>query len=338
MVLTVVYPIIKVHSGIKTYVDTVIQGLAKINYPFKPIGIRKMEFSFFGEPIGGIASQRFGTMLHRRLNHPIHALSPEVSPSGVDVVTIHDIIPFLKREEFIKSSYDRSAYSMMFGRALNSKILLVSTKVVKQELINALGLDDVRVRVIYQGIDSSKFYRDKINLFPNNGKVHLVTIGDYNPRKRFDILYDIVSRNKEYELYHIGPINSWKERANRLIDFARKAGNIFPLGEVDDVTLRRYISSSDLFVYISEAEGFGLPPLEAMACGTNVLLNELPIFRETVGDLGFFSKVERFEESIETALKSRKDPEALRNRAIQFSKEKEIDDLVSVYVQLEQAK
>lgn len=333
--ITVVYPIIKVHSGIKTYVDTVLQGLAKINYPFKPIGIRKVEFSPFGEPVGGIASQRFGTMLHRGLVHPIHALAPEVSPNKVDVVTVHDIIPFLKREEFIKTGYDRSAYNMMFGRALNSKILLVSTKVVKQELLNALGLDDARVRVVYQGIDSSKFYRDEVNLFPDNGKVHLVTIGDYNPRKRFDILYDVVSRNKEYELYHIGPINSWKDRANRLIDFAKKAGNIFPLGEVDDETLRKYLSNSDLFVYISEAEGFGLPPLEAMACGTNVLLNELPIFRETVGDFGFFSKPENFDESIAIALKYRKDPETLRKRAIQFSREKEIDDLISIYHELE---
>ncbi|MGC8618250.1 MAG: glycosyltransferase [Thermoplasmata archaeon] len=333
--LTVVYPIIKVRSGTKTYVDTVLTGLEKINYPFKPIGIRKMEFSFLGEPVGGIASQRFGTMLHRGLDHPVHALAPEVSPKDVDVVTIHDIIPFLKREEFIKTGYDKSAYNMMFGRALNSRILLVSTKVVKQELINALGLDDARVRVVYQGIDSSKFYRDEANLFPENGKIHLVTMGDYNPRKRFDILYDIVSRNKEYELYHIGPINSWKERANRLIDFAKKAGNIFPVGEVDDATLRRYLSNADLFVYISEAEGFGLPPLEAMACGTNVLLNALPIFRETVGDYGFLSELERFDESIGVALRNRKGPETLRNRAVQFSIEKEINDLVSIYGELD---
>ncbi len=334
--LTILYPKIKVRSGTRTYVETILRGLEKINYPFKYIGVRKVEVSFFGEPVGGIASQRLGTLLHRGLSHPVHALAPEVSPKGVDVVTIHDIIPFLKREEFIRTRYDRSAYKMMFGNALNSRILLVSTNVVKGELVSALGLEEGRVRVVYQGIDASKFYRDGTSPFPDNGKIHLVTTGDYNPRKRFDILYDIVSKHKEYELYHIGPVNSWKERANRLMEFAKRAGNIFPLGEVNDTTLRKYLSNSDLFVYISEAEGFGLPPLEAMACGTNVLLNDLPIFRETVGDFGFLSEVGKFEDYIEFALRNKKDPETLRNRALQFSVEKEISDLVSIYGELEE--
>jgi len=51
-------------------------------------------------------------------------------------------------------------------------------------------------------------------------------------------------------LYHIGPVNSWKERAEMLRETASKAGNIRLLGAVDDKTLRRYISNADAFVYI----------------------------------------------------------------------------------------
>jgi glycosyltransferase involved in cell wall biosynthesis len=43
-------------------------------------------------------------------------------------------------------------------------------------------------------------------------------------------------------------------------------------------------SAADAFVYPSEHEGFGLPPLEAMACGTPVLASNIPIFKEILGD------------------------------------------------------
>ena len=51
-------------------------------------------------------------------------------------------------------------------------------------------------------------------------------------------------------LYHIGPVNSWKERPEMLRETASKAGSIGLLGAVDDETLRRYISNADAFVYI----------------------------------------------------------------------------------------
>ena len=333
--LTIVYPKIKVASGTKSYVDTVLGGISEAHYPFSSVGIRKIEFSVSGKPLGGIVSQRMGLLLHRNLSHPIHALVPEVSPEGVDVVTIHDIIPFLKSSEFIKTAYDRSAYNMMYERALKAKILIVSTETVKKELVTSLNIGEERVRVIYQAIDSSKFARSENNPYPDNGKVHLVTVGDFNPRKRFDLLYEMVSRNKDVELYHLGPVNSWKDRASKLADLAKKSGNIFLKGEVNEETLIRYLSNADLFVFITEAEGFGIPPIEAMSCGTNVVLNDLPIFKETIGEFGFLSSIDRFEETISYALKNKKKSEVLRNHSLKYSIKKEIADLLSIYQEIE---
>ena len=62
-----------------------------------------------------------------------------------------------------------------------------------------------------------------------------------------------------------------------LRETASKAGNIRLLCVVDDETLRRYISNADASFYISDGEGFGLPPIEALACGTNVVVND-PLF------------------------------------------------------------
>jgi glycosyltransferase involved in cell wall biosynthesis len=334
-VLTIVYPKIRVFSGIKTYVETVLKGLTDAKYRFTPVGVRKMEFSLSGKPIGGIASQRLGLSFHRNLGHPIHALVPELSPEGVDIVTIHDIIPVLKPSEFIKTGYDKSAYGLMYDRALKARTFVVSTETVKRELMTALNIEDERVEVIYQGIDSAKFAPNRNNPFPDNGKVHLITVGDFNPRKKFDQLYEIVSKEKDMELYHLGPVNSWSERASSLAEFARKSGNIFLKGEVDEQTLTGYLTNADLFVFISEAEGFGLPPIEAMACGTNVVLNDLPIFRETVGEFGFLTSIDKFADTLNYALKNKKSAEVLRNRSLNFSINKEITDLIKIYSKYE---
>jgi len=110
-----------------------------------------------------------------------------------------------------------------------------------------LKIEEERIAVVYENLDHSKFYPDGNNLYPHDGKIYLIIIGDFNPRKRFDLLFKIVSRNRDMTLYHTGPVNSCKERAEMLRETASKAGNIRLLDAVDDETLRRYISNADAF-------------------------------------------------------------------------------------------
>ncbi|MEM3257248.1 MAG: glycosyltransferase family 4 protein [Thermoplasmatales archaeon] len=336
--LTVIYPKVKVLSGNKFYAESILGGLRNAGYQFKSVGIRKIEISLFGKPFGGIASQRIGLMLHRFRDHPIHALVPELSPEGVDIVTIHDIVPFTEKEKFIRNSYDERAYMHMYGNAIKAKVLIASTNIGKEELIKALNIESSRIRVIYEAIDSKRFHYVENNPYPDDGKVHLVTVGDFNPRKRFDILYDLASRNKDWTLYHIGPVNSWTSRYRELRQFASNYGNIRILGPKPDEELRAYLSHADLFVYASDAEGFGLPPIEALACGTNVVVNDLPVFRETLDGVAFISPMEKMEETIARALATRKERNTLIEYASRFFLEREIDQLIDLYNEFENEK
>jgi glycosyltransferase involved in cell wall biosynthesis len=333
--LTIVYPKLRTPSGNKTYSDRIIHGLSDAGYEFKKVGIRKIEFSLGGKPVGGIASQKMFTSLHSFRDHPIHSLVPEITPKGGEIVTVHDIIPFIESSKFITSGYDRSAYKLMYGNALNASVIISPTKTGKDQLISNLKLGEDKVRVVYESVDERKFYFDPVNPYRDNGKIHLLTVGDFNPRKRFDILFDIVSKMDDIELYHIGPTNSWSERALQLKKMISDKKNIFMLGIVDDSMLRRYYSHADLFVYISDAEGFGLPPIEAMACGTNVLVNDIPVFRETMGNIGFVSGVENFGESIRLALEKRHDRTLLLEYARNFSIKREIESLIAIYKEFE---
>jgi Glycosyltransferase len=332
--LTIVYPKISVPSGNKSYANRILKGLEKRNYKFRSVGIRKIEFSIGGKPMGGIISQNIQLRLHRFKDHPIHALVPEVAPRNCDVVTVHDVIPLKKNDSFISSVYDRKAYEIMYRNAINSRILISSTNVGVKEIEEGLGVSRDRIMVVYESIDHDIFYPDKKDPYPNDGKYHLITVGDFNPRKRFDILFEIFGGREDITLYHIGPINSWRAYYERSKKIAEKFSNIKILGPKDSATLRRYLSNAHLFVYYSEAEGFGLTPIEALATGTNVLVNPLDVFRETIGDVAFFSDKDNFLETAYKAIDNPRKPEYLVEYSMKYSLEREISDLIKIYESL----
>jgi len=153
----------------------------------------------------------------------------------------------------------------MHSNALNAWKLLSSTNFGKEEIIREIDIPAERIEVVYGSIDHSKFLPGVENPYLHDAKIHLITVGDFNPRKRFDIPFDIVSKNSDLELYHKDPVNSWKERASKLMKFVSDYPNIRVLGAVGDEILRKYISNADAIVYIPDAEGLGLPSLEALA-------------------------------------------------------------------------
>lgn len=327
---TIVYPVSAIQTGYKRYVDGLLKGLKNIHYHFEERGIRKIEFSIRGKPVGGIISRYLAANINHFRNWPVHALTSEVAPRNADITTVHDIIPLTYPSTLIRGRYNDIAYSLSFKNALDSKIIVAPSFWVKKQLVD-LGISEERVRVIHEGIDFTIFYPDFSTPYPDNGKIHLVTVGDFNPRKRFDLLYDIVSRNRDLELYHIGSANSWNDIASELRYTAEKSENIRVLGKRDDIELRRYLTSADAFVYISEDEGFGLPPIEALACGTNIVVNDIPIFRETVGGVATLSDIDSFEESILRTVEGKKSKNALIDSAHRYSIEKEVSEYVELY-------
>jgi len=86
-------------------------------------------------------------------------------------------------------SYDKKSYNLMYGNTLNASMLISSTKLGKEELMRELKIEEERIAVVYKSIDHSKFYPDGNNLYPHDRKIHLVTVGDFNPRKRFDLIF-----------------------------------------------------------------------------------------------------------------------------------------------------
>lgn len=287
--ISLIYSTSKVGTGLGKYSERLIKGLTAIEVPFERIPIVKREYSIAGKPLLGNLSQVVGTRIKRPKGEVVHSLSPEVIHPKSDVVTVHDVIPLKMKDVFSGTYYRSKGNELIFGRLKELKNIIVFTEVGKRDLIELAQVDEKRISVVQQSVDHEQFYREEDPSLRSEGKKLIVTVGDLNPRKRYDLLFEAIGGNEEYEVIHIGPTNAWDQRKAELDRLVGKFNNIRMIGAVDQITLRRYISSADLLVHLSHAEGFGSTPVEAMACGTNVLVNDLDIFRETMGKLAFFT-------------------------------------------------
>ena len=114
----------------------------------------------------------------------------------------------------------------------------------------------------------------------------IVFVGNIKKHKGLGILCDAFIKAKnnglQYKLIIIGEKKNFRSSDNSIMEKINNIKNedIYFTGNVSNATLLHYLSQAALLVQPSLYEGFGLPPLEAMALGTCVLVSDIPVFRE----------------------------------------------------------
>ena len=166
-VVDVVYPIIKNPTGNRSYAERILKGLNEAEFGHRELGIRKIEISLRGNPFGSIIYQYLGLKmksLSLANSHSIHSLVPELTPKNEDIITLHDIPAFIQSAKFMTGSYYKKSYNLIYGNALNARMLISSTKFGKEELMRELKIEEERIAVVYESIDHLKFYPTEIIL------------------------------------------------------------------------------------------------------------------------------------------------------------------------------
>ncbi len=329
--ITIVSPKILGFSGTASYAHNVLRGLEQSGIEYDIKFLRKREISLFGKPFFGIFYQALAANLVSSSTPVVHALSPEVVTRHTNVVTIHDIIPFTQPDVYMRTLYDKIAYNVAFKKSLKVENLLVSTNYGKKQMLEHLDVKEEQLRVVNHCIDHEKYFFDPNSPFESE-TTNIVTMSDFNPRKRIDVAVQAMKELPEISFFHIGPTQGWKSNFERIKEIAKDSDNIHFLGPLPVEEARRYLSNADVFVYLSDEEGFGYPILEAMACGTNVLINRIPVFEELFSDVANFCDLNSFSpEDIKNAIKKKKDRKTLEDFSNKFSVERMSRDLISVY-------
>ena len=203
------------------------------------------------------------------------------------ITSVHDF-SFILYKDFHPKERIEYFEKYFFKNIVKSDLIITGSNFTKQEILKRLNFDEEQVKVIYHGIDNSlfKIYND-IELTFELPKKFILSVGSIEPRKNLIGLLKAYNRlpihiKNEYHLVLAG-FKGWNNK--EIMDLINKNKKyIHYLGYISDIELAKVYNLASLFVYPSFYEGFGLPPLEAMACGTPVITSNVSSLPEVGGD------------------------------------------------------
>jgi glycosyltransferase involved in cell wall biosynthesis len=216
-------------------------------------------------------------------------------PGVRNVVVIHDLC-YLLHGQFM-TAHDRDYYRTLVPRALRraDRVIAVSNN-VRRELGEHLGLRAERIALVPPAIERARFHPRATEEIERVTQAHGVSgpyilyTGTVEPRKNLTGLLDAYaalpeSLRETFSLVLVGGQGWLQTDILRRLD-ELSALSIVRTGYVSDADLPALYSGARLFVYPSIYEGFGMPPLEAMACGVPVITSDSSSLPEVVGDAG----------------------------------------------------
>ncbi|MBI2068859.1 MAG: glycosyltransferase family 4 protein [Candidatus Yanofskybacteria bacterium] len=227
-----------------------------------------------------------------------HFLIAPLNPYCRRVMTFHDL-SYLRFKEFFSLRRDlwhRFQIKSFGKKNLPDKIIAVSES-TKNDLIEKYGIEPDRIEKIYSGIpvmtarpDGEKLeeFRKRNDL---SGKF-ILFLGKLEPRKNIPTLikaFDHLKDSGKFPDLHLVIVGAkgWLfEDIFREAETSSHKSKIIFKDYIEDEDKKFYYSLASAFVYTSFFEGFGFPPLEAMACGTPVVASNNSSLPEVVGDAG----------------------------------------------------
>lgn len=228
-------------------------------------------------------------------HHASHRMSPPSKKTRL-VVTIFDLTPIKHPTYHTKGMISR--YISDFPHLLkNADKVIAISNCTKNDIIEHFDIAEERVQVTplaanddYKQI-SDKHAIDKIKGIYDIDKDYILFVGTLEPRKNlvnllkaYCILPDYLKR--DYALVLCGKKGWYYEEIFETVRELKLENKVIFTGYVPDKDIPLLMNGAAVFVYPSFYEGFGLPPLEAMACGTPVISTNVSSIPEVVGDAG----------------------------------------------------
>jgi glycosyltransferase involved in cell wall biosynthesis len=224
--------------------------------------------------------------------HGVLNVMPLASPVP-SVVTIHDLSPFLFPQTFrrVNRIYTRWAIRVACRRA--ARILAVS-EFTKQEIVRWMRVPPERVVVTYNAADErfAPPSAEELAIFRRQKGLperFVLFLGTLEPRKNLPLLLDayaMVARSIDAPLLVAGSQGWLYEPVLAKAEQLGLGDRLRFVGYVDQADQHLWYAAATVFAFPSLYEGFGMPPLEAMASGTPVVVSSSSSLPEVVGDAG----------------------------------------------------
>jgi glycosyltransferase involved in cell wall biosynthesis len=249
----------------------------------------KMERRFF---LGGLA-RRTGARL-------LHLPDPPGTPIDMRVpriVTCLDLIPLVLAADYLAPVPGARAlqWARDFARYRTARRVIAISDATRKDLLRHLGIAPERVDVVHLGVDHDRFSavevdgeRELLRARLGFDAPFLLCLGASDKRKNLPLLVRAYGRSgvaADVKLVFAGPISaSQRQRLEEATARSGVVGRVHILGYIEDALLVALFRHCLAYVFPSSYEGFGLPILEAMACGAPTLTSTLSALGEVAGD------------------------------------------------------
>jgi len=280
--------------------DIRVTAVGDINF-LKETFLKTQDIFPYRSPIYSLREQIEGSLLIQRFRKAIdvfhfpHYNVPWFLPKN-SVVTIHDLIQFLFPDYF--GRIKRFGAAFILRNALKGAgRVIVGSELTAKDLGKHYPAFKDKVRVVKNGIAKAfnPLSEDEVIHFKKNKGIrdYILYVGNRKPHKNIKRLLEafpvIKRKHGALQLIIIGekfaevdPVKVWRE------NFGLDGDAIKEIIKVSDQELRRYYCGARLLVQPSLYEGFGLPPLEAMACGCPVVVSNVASLPEVCGDAAYY--------------------------------------------------
>jgi len=267
------------------------------------------------------------------------------------VVTVHDV-SFIRYPEAHPA--DRIRDMERFPEAIEkADAIITDSYFTARELSDCFSVNSAKVVPIHLGVTSQYYPRNENQVisclqgYDLTYQSYVLVVGTLEPRKNLRLVLDAyrsmpVKLQERYPLVVIG-MKGWgsDDQLDKDMAFLINSGRLRLLGYVPLDEMPLLYAAAKLFVYPSKYEGFGLPPLEAMASGTPVITSNRASLPEVVGDAGIQVDAENTEMLLHAMLEVLGDDEKSRMmiqqglmQSAKFSWERCAASTIEVYKQV----
>lgn len=228
---------------------------------------------------------------------------------GVDVCLVQNFTPFLFSRKINYVAYihdflffdypkyytriERIVFKLMKFTAKYAKKIITISKSEQQRIAKYTKRPIESINVVYHGVSDDfkqssaqdKQLLEKYNL----PKKYILFLGRINTRKNIQILLDSISEiDSSFKLVIVGKKDHKTFNIEKYIENPNISNRVILLGHVEFQDLTRIVSNAHLFIFPSFAEGFGLPPLEAMKSGAPVIVSNATCLPEICSDAALY--------------------------------------------------
>lgn len=277
-----------------------------------PGGVRGLQAKLDARLVGSGAGQ---------LWHSTYFTLPPVGWRGAQVVTVHDMI-YERFPELFDRSWLDGARARRERCVRTADAIIAISETTRSDLQQFYGVEPARVHVVpnahasvFRRLDEPAADDDRVSTTTGSlgsltGRPFLLYVGNRSHYKSFDTLLDAYARwqaggadvagggtaggggtegGGSTDLVAVGG-GAWSEEERSRLRTLGLEGRVHQLEGVTDEALCRLYNQATAFVYPSLYEGFGLPLLEAMACGCVIVASDIPSTREVAGDVPVYFK------------------------------------------------